>query len=260
MTWQMQLQVTVERPIDQPFGQPGEVWSTVETAVHGPRGLRWKSNAFTAKSWDAFLGRLATVPHHAALSLITLDRQGFPNAFPTFSVALDTNDDDHGWLFLKVRFGPELLDDRDFQKSTLAFARSFAEATDLAYAEISYDRGSGRTAYEDVFRGRPGRTALTSRETLRGYAWLTVCPREIGERLGGLDTFRGSGAFAEAERLPAGGYWLLATEDWRDFGPAAAERIFPVLAPALRPGPPMQDVPDDPPYYVSRRNAAELQG
>jgi hypothetical protein len=33
-----------------------------------------------------------------------------------------------------------------------------------------------------------------------------------------------------------------------------------VVAPALRPGDPRPDRPDDPPNHVSRRNAAELQG
>jgi hypothetical protein len=89
---------------------------------------------------------------------------------------------------------------------------------------------------------------------------LTICPQEIVNRLGGAAALRAGGAFAQVEALANGGCWLLATEDWRDFGQPAAERILPVLAPALRPGEPLPDAPDDPPYYVSRRNAAELKG
>jgi hypothetical protein len=248
------------RPVSEPYGKPGEVWSAIYTSVRGPRGVRMKSKAFSTKAWKAFLDGLSAVPYGAELLAITLDHAGFPNAFPSLRVGYTTNNDDDRWLFLKVKFGPELLDDPEFQKSALSFVRSFADEWNLAHAEISYDRGSGRTAYETVFRGQPDQTSRTSREVLRGYAWLTVCPQEIGDRLGGVEALRSSGAFAQVEALSKGGYWLLATENWRDFGQPAAERIFPVLAPALRPGEPRPDRPDDPPYYVSRRNAAELQG
>jgi hypothetical protein len=249
------------RPVDQPFGRPGEVWATVQTTTQGARSLRNKTDAFSVQVWDKFLDTLAgKAPFGAALRVATLDHSGFPNAFPTFNVLATTDEDTSGWLFLSVRFGPELLDDPAYQKSVLDFVRAFADDWNPAYGEISYDRGSGRTAFESVFRGRPSRTALTSRQVLRGYAWLTLCPQEIGDRLGGLDALRSSGAFVEADALTSGGYWLLATRDWRDFGQEAAEAMFPVLAPALRPGPPLPDAPDDPPYYVSRRDAAELQG
>jgi hypothetical protein len=36
--------------------------------------------------------------------------------------------------------------------------------------------------------------------------------------------------------------------------------MFLVLGPALRAYEPLPDAPNDPPFYVSRRNAAELQG
>ena len=304
MTWQMQLQLTVERPADdataarmlrawfagafeamggrlrtavlaaepmsdynlkgrpasEPYGRPDEVWSAIHTSTRGARGLRMKSKAFSTKAWNAFLDGLSTPPFGVELTAITLDYAGFPNTFPSLRIGLRTNDDDEGWWFLNVRFGPELLDDPAFQKSALTFVRSFAEDWNLAYGEISYDRGSGRTAYESVFRGQPDQTSITSRTILRGYAWLTIVPQEIGDRLGGVAALRATGAFAQVEALGNGGYWLLATEDWWDFGQSAAERVFPVLAPVLRPGEPLPDAPDDPPFYVSRRNAAELQG
>ena len=304
MTWQMQLQLTVERPVDdtvaarmlrawfagafeamggrlraavlaaepmcdfnlrgrpvsQPYGKPGEVWSAIHTFVRGARGVRITSKAFSTKAWTDFLDGMSAVSFGAKLTAITLDHAGFPNAFPTLNIGLRTNDDDDRWWFLNVRFGPELLDDPEFQKSALSFVRSFADEWNLAYGEISYDRGSGRTAWESVFRGQPDQTSLASREILRGYAWLTICPQEIGDRLGGVAGLRASGAFAQVGALRNGGYWLLATEDWRDFGQPVAERMFPVLASALRAGGPLPGVPDDPPFYVSRRDAAELRG
>jgi hypothetical protein len=311
MTWQMQLQISVERPAtdadtagllrswfsgafeamggllrerlllaeplsdavmrrrprNEPYGQPGDVWAYVMTGVRGPRGLKHKAKAFSLKSWAAFLAGLDEVPFTAELKLVTLDREGYPHALPALRVtsafnsefAKELREQDGRWLFLTVQFGPELLDDPDYQKATLAFARGIVDACNPNYGEISYDRGSGRSAFESVFGGIPTRTVLASRRELRGYAWLTICPEEIGERLGGVDALRASGAFAEVAKLVHGGYWLLATGDYRDFGQPAAERIFPVLAPALRDGDPHSIVPGDPPYHVARRNAAELK-
>ncbi len=305
MSWQMQLQVTLQRPEDdaeagrmsrawfagvfeamggrlrdallaagplsaynlrgrnmeEPFGQPGEVWATVQTKVRGTRGPRAKTDPFSEEAWDAFLGRLASpLLQSASLRAATLDYDGFPQAFPVLDIVAEVNEAAPEWMFLSVRFSPDWLDDPRYQKSTLAFARSFADDWNPAYGEISYDRGSRRTAFENVFHGDSPETAVTSREVLRGYGWLTLCPQEIGDRLGGLEALRNSGVFAEAEALTRGGYWLLATEDYRDFGQDVAERMFPVLAPALRPGDAFPDIASNPPFYVSRRNAAELQG
>ncbi|MEV4630668.1 hypothetical protein AB0J90_30830 [Micromonospora sp. NPDC049523] len=256
------------RPRHDPYGRPGEVWGHSMTGVRGPRGLRHDAKAFSLRSWTAFLQGLDDVPFTADLNVVTLDREGFPNALPMFTVTSALNEEfapqmrehDGRWLFLNVGFDPNWLADPAYQKATLAFVRTVADDCNPAYGEISYDRGSGRTAFENVFDGRPSRTVLESRRTLRGYAWLTICPEEVGDRLGGVDGLRAGGAFVEVDKLAGGGYWLLATEDFRDFDQEAAERIFPVLAPALRAGDAYADIPGDPPYYVSRRNAAELKG
>jgi hypothetical protein len=73
---------------------------------------------------------------------------------------------------------------------------------------------------------------------LRNYGWLTVLGDEMAERVGGGDRLRASGAFVEVEPLAAGGWWLLATETWDEFGPVQASRLFELLAPVLPPGKP----------------------
>jgi len=79
-------------------------------------------------------------------------------------------------------------------------------------------------------------TVPRSREVLRGYSWVTVVPQEWGDRLGGLQALEASGAFVDVAQLDAGGYWLRATEHWRDYRLPAAERVFEVLAPVLPAG------------------------
>jgi hypothetical protein len=241
-----------KRPVNKPYGPPGTIWAHLMTGVRGPRGIRLTKRAFTTESWAAFLDGMAGVPHSTDLSLVTLGKDGYPG-HPVFEVsARPLVDGSDRWLQLMVRFGPHLLTDPAYQRSVLTFAREFAGAWNPTYGEISYDRGIGRTAYENVFRGGPDETGAMSREVLRGYAWLTICPQEIGDRLGGVAALRASGVFAEVDELDRGGYWLLATGDYRDFGQEQAERIHPVLAPVLRPGEPLPDAPDDPPYYISR--------
>jgi hypothetical protein len=106
MTWQMQLQLTVERPADdavaarmlrawftgafeamggrlraavlaaepmsdynlrgrpisQPYGKPGEVWSAIHTFVRGARGVRIRSKAFSMKGRSPTTGGAAVRP------------------------------------------------------------------------------------------------------------------------------------------------------------------------------------------------------
>ena len=74
---------------------------------------------------------------------------------------------------------------------------------------------------------------------MRGYSWITICPQEIGDRLGGEEALRATGAFCEVSSLRAGGYWLLATPTYLEYDMEAATRVFRALAPALPAGMPM---------------------
>jgi hypothetical protein len=54
--------------------------------------------------------------------------------------------------------------------------------------------------------------APESRKSLRGYAWLTLCPQEIGDRLGGVGALWAGGAFVAVEALRKGGYRLFVLD------------------------------------------------
>jgi len=87
------------------------------------------------------------------------------------------------------------------------------------------------------FSGPPQRweEAVPGRD-LVGYSWITMCPAAAaGGRLGGVGALRGSGAFWRVDELPGGGALLQATEHAEQYGQAAAEKSFGVLAPALPP-------------------------
>jgi hypothetical protein len=248
------------RPRNDPYGQPGDVWSHVMTGVRGARGIRNRANAFSTAAWQKFLTGMDKVPATGELNICTLDQHGFPHGLPAMRVHSEFHDEDERWLFLWVLFGPDLLQDPGYQQETLSFARTFANRYNPSYGEVSYNLGGLDTAFEQRFTLRPSRTILSSRSVLRGYSWLTICPQEIGDRLGGLQALRSSAAFAEVEPLDAGGYWLLATSDYRGFDAATAERIFQVVAPALPRGKPLPLGRDDPWSHIVERDAAEVGG
>jgi hypothetical protein len=156
-----------------PYGpESGGVWSQVTSRVMGPRGLKERTKPFTDKSWAAFLQGLDEIPHQSEFVVRDLGADGYPGDSMLWVTARFNEESDPKfrqydgrWLFLNVSFSPELLDDPEYQKSVLTFARGIADQAHLAYAEVSYDRGSGRTTFENVFRGMPKRTALESRRT-----------------------------------------------------------------------------------------------
>jgi hypothetical protein len=62
-------------------------------------------------------------------------------------------------------------------------------------------------------------SANASRRCLRGFGWITMCPPQIAERLGGAAALLDSSAFHTVCRLPAGGLWLQATEHVTPYTP-----------------------------------------
>jgi hypothetical protein len=148
----------------------------------------------------------------------------------------------------------------ELQQSLRSFVRSVAERVNPSFGQCDYDDGLSKTAVERTV-GPPWRMPSTtipdSRHTLRGYSWLTICPQELADRFGGVDALSATGAFREVEQLAAGGVWLLATADYRDYDQAAVERVFEAVAPVLPTGVTQAFERDDrPPNRVAMRDAA----
>jgi hypothetical protein len=119
-------------------------------------------------------------------------------------------------------------------------ARASADAADPTYGEIVVNaRVLAPATMLDAALGRdPESSAASSRVRLRGYEWVTVCPRELADRLGGPARLRASGAFAEVYPLRHGGVLLRATDDPADYHGDRVRAVFRALAPVLPPGRP----------------------
>jgi hypothetical protein len=154
----------------------------------------------------------------------------------------------------------------DAQQLWLGLLRAFADRVNPGFGQIEYGYDTtGITALEwslppdvELEERDPNYTVAHCREYLRGYSWLTVVPAELAERVGGADALRRTGAFAEVSPLKAGGVWLLATQDYRDYAGERVEQVFHALAPILRPGQPrpMGFVIDAPPQRLVFQDAS----
>jgi hypothetical protein len=121
-------------------------------------------------------------------------------------------------------------------------ARRIADVTDLAYGEILRSAGNPApvTLLDSALQRDPDASADASRCVLRGYEWVTVCPKELVLRLGGPEALRASGAFADVLPLPYGAVLLRATTSPEDYRTDRVHAVFRALAPVLPSGQPSQ--------------------
>lgn len=162
------------------------------------------------------------------------------------------------WVYLTATFSEQILAHEPSAAAVLRFLRWFAESANPSYGQLAPKLSIRRTALESLLLRVPDRHLLDSRNTLRGYSWLTICSQEIGDRLGGEDGLRATGAFVEVAHLAAGGYWLLACRHYADYDLSAAEKVFRALACALPAGMPVDSSQwrDRQRYLVVRADAA----
>jgi hypothetical protein len=244
----------IRRPM--PCGPPGATWGFVSVTRYTPHRVtkagrqiyqvKDSGRVWTARSWKWFLDQLADPPHDATLGTAHLTGEdsargpGHPEE-PRRRMTAVRDKARPDWLRLAFSAPISDLSSAARQQSWLTFIRETVEDLNPAFGIVDYEYGSlyGPTAVEQAIR-MPSLTSdqkvPLSREVLRGYDWLTICPQELAGRLGGADRIRATGAFHEVAPLRGGGIWLLATADYRDYDEAAMRRVFRALAPVLPAG------------------------
>ncbi|MDQ1630603.1 MAG: hypothetical protein QOC80_575, partial [Frankiaceae bacterium] len=109
---------------------------------------------------------------------------------------------------LKVIARPSSLDDPSGGVNRLAgLARRVDEVCDPAYGEVVVNSGGRQpnTCLDLALRRSRTVSADEGRRWLRGYEWITLCPRELVDQLGGVEALRASGAFTRVTPSPQGG-------------------------------------------------------
>jgi len=229
-------------------GRPGDVWA--ECAM-----VTWQRDwgSYTQERWNDLLTAIDGPSTELAFTAYRLANpyggiRCCPGD-PRVSVTARYVDRRTGrWWSLKSQFSEGLVDEADL----LAFVREVADSP--SYGEISHDNASHIdhvTSLEHNLGMDPWVSVQESGRRLRGYSWLTIVDQGLGNRLGGLNGLRASGAWTEVEHLAHGGFWLLATRRMADFGAVEAAAVQAVLAPLLPPGQPRPDRAGEAPHLLA---------
>ncbi len=222
------------------MGQDGDVWAECEvdfTADDSADGF-WRA-AYTEENWRRLLALLDPLPVLAEVKVNVLRRlpHGVVPSEPSFGIAAQVayHDDGQWYAFTIDAPSESLFASGEREAALIRFVRKLADLLGPTYGDVAPGQGllDLSTAVERELGLFAWESVRTSRTVLRGYSWLTIVAQEIGDRLGGVDGLTATGAFARVERLASGGYWLLATERFADYGFEAAQRVREALALAL---------------------------
>ncbi|WP_035839042.1 hypothetical protein [Kitasatospora azatica] len=219
-----------------PCGPPNALWGFF--TVHSPKAgrVRKSHGLLLRKNLPRFERLLREEFVVAELAIYRLDDQGWPRT-QFLRIGVEREQDLLDWVRFSAEAPAESLAAGEPEGNWLGLLRDTAAQLDVAYGQIGYERGLGRTEHEErVGPPLPSMTIPQSRTFLRGYEWATVVPKEIAARLGGADELRRIGEFAQAALLPSGAVLLQATATFDGFDAAAVERTWRAVGPALRPG------------------------
>lgn len=127
---------------------------------------------------------------------------------------------------------------RDDVTRLVSFLVDFLDDTDPAFGCASTHFNARRGTELDMALGRIEPDSIgASREFLRGYSWLTVVPKELVARLGGVAALR-EAPFAAVHPMTAGGAVVLASSTPAEYDDVTMRGLFRTVAPVLPPGKP----------------------
>lgn len=242
-----------------PCGPPDSLWGFCSITTRSQRGLRDTARVISERNLAWFAKTLAVGGHFAAdVGISRLGGDGYPRTrLARLTVERVENADQ--WVRLAFEFPSSSLADAKFRESVLEFVRSQAEVIDPSYGQVGYQYTLGKTALEEVLGPPwllPEDTVAQSREWLRGYDWVTVCPRELAARLD-VTALRAGGDLYEVEPLAGGSLWLRSAVDHADHQGERVHALWSALRPLLRTGVPQSfDArPTDPPFPVVYKDA-----
>lgn len=150
-------------------------------------------------------------------------------------------DPGHYVFAVRARIGPNVVDATEPALATAQLMRTLAMQADPTYGEVLLNPDlplEPTTRLDVALRRRPDISARESRSALRGYEWITVCPRPLADRLGGVAGLQQSGIFTHVEPLPGGAAWLQATPSPTSYDASVARRLFSVFRTVLPLGQP----------------------
>ncbi|NEC86478.1 DUF3396 domain-containing protein [Streptomyces sp. SID12501] len=211
----------------------GEIFSRASVAadMDGP-SLRVGQ---VGKNWKKFEVQLTPFPWWADLDYVTGD--------VTLGWARSVQSTYEGYCnaVVGLLLGAEKRANGTYCATLVEFLRVALDEVNPAFGRIEQDLSFERANLDIALHRRLRRSLRESRDHLRGYAWVTVCPQELIERLGGCEALVASNAFYRVISLLAGGALLQASETLPGYSDEVMQKVFEALAPVLPAGAPQPD-------------------
>ncbi|WP_157996000.1 hypothetical protein [Thermomonospora amylolytica] len=223
----------LKEPLD--LGDPALEARIVSTPSIDDPLNNWR---YTPVQWRKTLNNLVEQPYSTTLSIFRENADSGPR-LANLNASYCNSRGQWQELIIDATVPEEAASDPDYCRNWVEFLLTVLNQADPVFGMVTNDyRGIRNTALEcALYRPFP-RAMREARHTLRGYAWVTVCPRELLPRLGGIDHLRRSGAFSRVEPLSAGGAVLQATDTAHAYDDTAMHKVFTALAPVLPAGSP----------------------
>lgn len=192
-----------------------------------------------ATGWEAMRQALLLEPETAHV-LFMREYLGSPLVHVRSSTIRVRRPNAEAQLLFSKEFGRP--DDLVFCSRVVEFVVSALNTVNPAFAWVGADApATEETNLDWVLNRRVRDSVREARKLLRGYSWMTVCPEELSERLGGPTALAATGAFHEVFPLSAGGIVLQATRTVAEYSDDAVRKVFKALSPVLPPGMPQFD-------------------
>ncbi|WP_019631422.1 hypothetical protein [Actinomadura atramentaria] len=224
-------------------GPPGSAWGALTMTDFTASGKRRESRrVWSPKNQDWFFDQLSDTTSRAQVYLTELNERGLP-ALRKVNFIAERPMYAPDWLVLTMtsNFGrptdPSLL--QEVANEMCSILGAWGDSVDtFRFGCVCTDIGSvlGQTPLEDALHINRDKNLSGDRTQLRGYSWVTLCPKEVVDRLGGAGRMTASGAFFSVEGLANGAVLARATENIDEYRGDAVGRVFRALAPALPAG------------------------
>ncbi|WP_151770792.1 hypothetical protein [Streptomyces abyssomicinicus] len=254
----MSLLVNVSLDTESPEGVGGALAAWFDAALSGPlaelmgavrAGSAWlsaesqttedepaKKFAVEADGWEVMRSELLDVPECADVMFFRYGRER-PSAHVEGSSIMFRRPNMNLQLWLGDEEAPYTK--VAFSSAVVYFLVGVLDSVNPAFGSVVVDEPITEEANLDaVLRRKLWRSVAAARRQLRGYSWITVCPGELADKLGGVSYLQHSGAFHKVIPLSAGGVVLQASPTPAGYIDGVMRRVFDVLAPVLPGGTP----------------------
>ncbi|MFF4502278.1 hypothetical protein [Streptomyces sp. NPDC001401] len=242
-----------------PLGPPESWWGFCGVTERVGRNLRDSARVISEKNLDWFYRKVSSGPFSAEVGISRLGADGQPR-LRLARLTVERLEKAESWVRLGCNIPEDSLREPVFQRAFLRFMKTQANTLDPSFGHITHLYTLGKTPLETVLGPPwllPKQTVSESRQYLRGYSWVTVCPKELSTAVGGKQALLDSGAFHEVDELAGGSIWLQAGPDFAAYNDDQARAVWAAVSPALRPGTPQrfEPLPTDPPLHVVYEDA-----